>query len=193
MATTDDIDNQHNQVTDRLGDTDKALGSEQDQIIGHNGQLENLGKFMISAPVLIAALIAPIYLPEGPERFARWGMNVDTLGCLALVALIVMWLGWEYLKVRMERFYLTSQRLRQKHNVLNVVTDQVELYRVKDVVVKEPLIYRPFGAGHLRIMSSDASDPEIKLKAIQKPEAMADHVRELVETARDAKGVRELD
>ncbi|MFN5578278.1 MAG: PH domain-containing protein, partial [Akkermansiaceae bacterium] len=48
----------------------------------------------------------------------------------------LIWMIWRFLVIRCEIFELTSQRLRISHGVFNQKIDEIELYRIKDVLVE---------------------------------------------------------
>lgn len=100
---------------------------------------------------------------------------------------------WKWLTVRCTTYTLTSQRFRVSKGVLNRVFDDLELYRVKDITVTQALVERMLGLGTIRMVTSDATTPEVVLGAI--PEALGVHevMRNEVERCRRERGVRELD
>ena len=100
---------------------------------------------------------------------------------------------WQYLAVRCTRYTLTDERLLDESGVLNRLTDTLELYRVKDTQVLEPIWLRLFGLGNVRVESSDRTTPVVILHAIAKPKAAATIIRDRVEEMRTRKGVREFD
>lgn len=100
---------------------------------------------------------------------------------------------WKYLVIKHTRYELTTQRLKLHHGVLSRFTDDVELYRVKDTRLEQPVWLRLMGLGNVIISTSDASHPTIVMRGIPQAEALREKVRMYVEQVRDAKGVREVD
>ncbi len=94
---------------------------------------------------------------------------------------------------RTTTYELTSQRLRITRGILNRRLDELELYRVKDYVMVQPLFLRLLGLGNITLISSDASTPSVALRAISGVEAVREKLRNAVQTERDRKRVRELD
>lgn len=90
-------------------------------------------------------------------------------------------------------YELTTQRLRKTSGILNRRLDELELYRVKDYSLEQPFILRMFGLGNLSIITSDATTPELELKAISGAEDVREKLRHAVQSERDRKRVRELD
>ncbi len=100
---------------------------------------------------------------------------------------------WKWLTVRCTTYTLTSQRFRVATGVLNRVFDDLELYRVKDITVNQPLVQRMLGLGTIRMVTSDATTPELVLGAIPGALEVHDTLRHEVERCRRERGVRELD
>ena len=78
----------------------------------------------------------------------------------------LIWMIWRFLVIRCEIFELTSQRLRISHGVFNQKIDEIELYRIKDVLVERKWWMRIFGLGSLHLETSDRSLPQVTIPAI---------------------------
>ena len=115
--------------------------------------------------------------------------------CALLVWLIVpLFVAiWKWLVVRNIRYELTSERLRMREGVLNKHLDEVELYRVRDYRLEQPLYLRIFSLGHITIRTTDTSNLVIVLRAIADSEGVLERVRRHVEDCRARKNVRALD
>ena len=100
---------------------------------------------------------------------------------------------WRWLVVRNMRYVLTDQRLKSTHGVFNRVTDDLELYRIKDTRFEQSFWQRMVGIGDIELSTSDATTPLVRLANIGNADAVRDTLRGLVEKRRDAKRVRELD
>lgn len=140
-------------------------------------QLLNLGKFLIALLLMAGIGIGGMYFPP------IWAALVLPLG----------WILWVYLKVRCERFELTTERLRMYSGVFNQTIDEIELYRVKDTVMELPFWFRIFGLGTLKLDTSDRSHPKVSIHAIRDAVGVRETLRKQVEYWRDKKRVREVD
>ncbi|MBC7981151.1 MAG: PH domain-containing protein [Armatimonadetes bacterium] len=100
---------------------------------------------------------------------------------------------WRYLTVRCQKYELTTERLRITKGVINQNIDEVELYRVKDMVVERKWWMRLTGLGHIHLETSDRSLPHIDIPAIRDSINLREALRQKVETQRDRKRVREMD
>lgn len=127
-----------------------------------------------------------------PSQLINTGRySLCLLLCFLVVPLFVM--AWWWLQVRCTQYELSSQRLRLRTGVLNKQTNDLELYRIKDVRLEQPLALRLFGLSNLVLDTSDRSDPHIVIRAIPEAEALMDEVRTHVEALRIARGIREID
>ena len=90
-------------------------------------------------------------------------------------------------------YTLTDQRLRETTGLLFKHTEELELYRVKDISVEQPPRQRLVGRGRVILRTSDRSTPIVVLNAVPGALAVADLLRDRVERCRVAKGVREID
>ena len=98
-----------------------------------------------------------------------------------------------YLNTRFTIYELTKTRLRLKTGVFSQKIEDTELYRVRDYSIDKPFWLRIFGLGHIQILTSDKSNPEIFLYAIRQVENTAELIRNNVEIARKKSGTKEID
>src|SRR5680860_1073919 len=85
---------------------------------------------------------------------------------------------WKWLVVRNTQYELTTQRLRLRSGVLNKESSTLELYRVKDFTVEQPLFLRLFSVANIILETSDKSHPTVVLRAVPDAEALASTIRE---------------
>ncbi len=114
------------------------------------------------------------------------------LALIGLIVPVVMWIVRWWI-TRSTHYELTTQRLRITSGILNRRLDELELYRVKDYVLEEPLLFRMLKLGNLNIVTSDTSSPLIAMHAISDVQDVREKLRAAVQSERDRKRVRELD
>ena len=101
-----------------------------------------------------------------------------------------------FLKIFDTRFInytLTTERLIIKKGILTRTTDEIELYRIKDIRLIEPILQRLVGLSIVEITSSDRSNPNLSLAGIKKGDELRNTMRNEVERLRTTKKVREID
>jgi uncharacterized membrane protein YdbT with pleckstrin-like domain len=72
-------------------------------------------------------------------------------------------------------------------------TDEIELYRIKDVLYKASFFERIWSIGDIQIRSSQVSDPDVTIRSIKNAENIRELIRKAVQESRGRLGVRELD
>lgn len=132
----------------------------------------------------------PIWIESEGQISSLGYYVVCFLFCWLLLPMILALV--RYLRVSNHRYELTGQRLREQKGILFRKSDVLELYRVKDISVDQPLMQRLAGCGRVILQTSDISTPIVVLEAIPDPLAVADLIRDGVERCRVSKGVREF-
>ncbi|MGJ8642356.1 MAG: PH domain-containing protein [Luteolibacter sp.] len=144
---------------------------------GSPSQWLNIGPFSVAILLAIGIVAGGIFFPP------------------AFIGLIipVIYVLWSYLTVRCQTFELTTERLRITKGVINQNIDEVELYRVKDMVVERKWWMRLTGLGNVHLQTSDRSLPHVDIPAIRDCIGLREELRKKVEAMRDKKRVREMD
>jgi uncharacterized membrane protein YdbT with pleckstrin-like domain len=144
---------------------------------GNTSQWMNLGPFCLALLLTAGIILGGIFSP------------------IAFAALIIplIWIIWSYLVIRCQVFELTSQRLRITRGIFNQTIDEIELYRVKDILLEKKWWMRILGLGSLHLETSDRTLPSISIAAIPGATNLREELRREVEKVRDKKRVRELD
>ncbi len=100
---------------------------------------------------------------------------------------------WKYLDTKYNKIKITNQRIVEEKGILSKIKNQLELYRVKDIILRQPLILRIFGLYNIILITSDSSNEKYILKGIENGDDIIEKLRIAVEKRRDLKGVREMD
>ncbi|OYY89986.1 MAG: hypothetical protein B7Y45_09705 [Sphingomonas sp. 28-66-16] len=121
---------------------------------------------------------------------AGWG---TLLLCLVGVGLVIAALRW--FRNVATHYELTDERLIIQTGIFNKKTDEIELYRVKDVSVTYSLLNQWADIGAITIKSSDLTtgDGDLILADIPRARAIREELRTLVDGARQRRRVREID
>jgi uncharacterized membrane protein YdbT with pleckstrin-like domain len=136
-------------------------------------------------------------------------LNVDVfagcgLGGIALVVLsLVFWWGfllllpvpigiaaWKWLELKCRVYEVTTERIKVSRGIFSRRTDELELYRVKDLTLIEPFFFRLFGLGSVIMTTNDASTPTLTIHAVRRVKELREELRQAVEVCRDKKRVR---
>ena len=133
-------------------------------------------------------------------RSSTWGWLRGTLAgwgtlvlCLVLVGFVIIAVKW--LQNLATTYEVTEDRLILHRGILSKSIDEIELYRVKDIRIDFSLIQQWAGIGTITLVSSDettGSTPFV-IPDIEMAKERREQLRELVNTARRRRGVREFD
>lgn len=93
--------------------------------------------------------------------------------------------------IRFEKYYVRNNRIYCIHGLLNQKEHECQLYRVLDLSLQRTLLHRLFGTGTIRMKTNDSSDPILMLRNISDSRAVKDMLSDLVEEAREHKGMTE--
>ncbi|MCX7825110.1 MAG: PH domain-containing protein [Verrucomicrobiae bacterium] len=143
---------------------------------GSPSQIVNVTPFILSAlgAVLALAVAAALQHPI-------W---------LLLPLLPVFYAGYRWLQVRCQIYQITTQRLLLTEGIIARRLDNLELYRVEDIVVIQPPLLRLLALANLVLTTADESSPKIVLRAV--PLNVREMLRQHVEACRERRRVSEL-
>lgn len=156
---------------------------------GTSSQWTNLGAYVLCVLSFVTFAVGFILLRHWVVQQGTFVIAVAVV--IALIPLGVMMAKWFVLKAK--RYEITTERIKTTTGVFNKQTSVVELYRVKDYILKEPFFYRLFSLGNIEIVTSDPTTHDIFIEAVANARKLFDDIRHHVEARRDAKGVREID
>jgi len=93
------------------------------------------------------------------------------------------------------KYEVTEERLIIRRGIIFKSVDEIELYRIKDVRINFSLLNQMAGIGNITISSSDETtrDGDLIIPEIQTAQDRREHLRRLVDTARQKRRVREID
>jgi uncharacterized membrane protein YdbT with pleckstrin-like domain len=134
------------------------------------------------------AALVPILFIAVTRGLGAWAVG----GCIAAMAAAPAWAFWKQAVVRHTTYELTTERLRVTHGILSLEVDDIELYRIKDIHVRQPLLQRLCGLGSIVIWSSDVTLPRCRIHAqpIGVVRELREQIRMHAEDLRDRKVVR---
>jgi uncharacterized membrane protein YdbT with pleckstrin-like domain/DNA-directed RNA polymerase subunit RPC12/RpoP len=111
------------------------------------------------------------------------------LGFLLVLAGFILGL-WVWIQTKACSYRMTTQRLLVTRGLLAQRIDEVELFRVKDLVMNQSLPQRLLGYGSIMVVSNDSTNPELELLGIPKPREFKESIRNQVRAARHREGIR---
>lgn len=88
------------------------------------------------------------------------------------------------------RYRLSGDRLFCETGFFNLRSEEVLLYRVRDLSLNMTLGQRIFGVGTVCVQSSDKSMPHLDLKNVKNPREVKELIHQNVESAKDRHRMR---
>ena len=119
-----------------------------------------------------------------------YGLYPLALTVAAFVVLLVVWI--QNLAAKYE---ITEERLIIRRGIIMKSVDEIELYRIKDVRINFSIINQIANIGTICVASSDETTRggDLVIANISKAQERREHLRRLVDTARQKRRVREID
>ncbi len=127
---------------------------------------------------------------------SQWVNLAFYLWCIPLT--VVFGLGlllaiWRYYYTKLNKLLVTNQRIIEERGIFSKITDEIELYRVKDIAFEQPFWLRVFGLSNITLTTADHSSPTFTIKAIRNGKDLKEKLRIAIDIRRDLKRVREVD
>ena len=101
-----------------------------------------------------------------------------------VLLLLLLWI-----RVKSSSYRLTTQRLFVRRGWLAKHVNELELYRVKDVVVDQAGLQRLLGYGTITVLAADDTTPEVDLVGVSSPTKVKEMIRTQYRAARQREGV----
>ncbi|MEQ9461943.1 MAG: PH domain-containing protein [Phycisphaeraceae bacterium] len=154
---------------------------------GGPSQVLNLPVYVMDGAIGLLLIVCGIALnlrmEDSPAGFYV-GLAVLLPACHAM---------WKWLELACWGFELSTQRIQVVTGVLSRTTDDLELYRVRDLTIHQPFWYRIFGLGDIVMETSDRTHPVMTIRAVRKAREVRDLIREHVEKRRMETKTRAVD
>ena len=91
------------------------------------------------------------------------------------------------------RYRLSEDRIFCEKGFLNIVGEEVLLYRVRDLELRLSLGQRIFGVGSVIVHSSDKTMPTLELKNIRTPREVKEMIFRQVEDCKEQRRMRTME
>jgi len=155
---------------------------------GRPSQWSNVAHFALAA--VAAAIIMTVgFLILGALEATTGGFTV----VFAALLIAGVYAAWRWLMVHRIAYELTSERMIRRTGILRVDTEEIELYRIKDIGGTHSLAQRIVGVGTIIVESSDKTCPRLVMPSIARYADVQRQIRTGVETVRRLRKVREVD
>ena len=116
------------------------------------------------------------------------GFAAPWLFIATVIGLFLLFKAWYNIASRQYR--LTTERLFIRHGLIARHVEEVELYRIKDLKLKQGIFDRIFRVGTITVFSTDDTTPILSLPGIANPEPIKEQIRANYRKARQREGIR---
>ena len=100
---------------------------------------------------------------------------------------------WIFLNIRFNKIKVSNQRLIEENGIFSKITNELELFRVKDIVFEQPFLMRLVGLSIITLITSYKTSPQVSLTGIKGGKSLKEDLRKIVEIERERKKVYERD
>ena len=134
---------------------------------------------------------------DRPSQWLNIGYFLLTIGLtfvsmeLAFISLII--LIWKSLVLYFTKWSYTTDTILERVGVFNVTTDEIQFFRIKDLRLYQPHLYRIVGISRLILITSDKFKPVLVLNGIRNGKRKRDMLKALAISSRLEMGVKEFD
>ena len=132
--------------------------------------------------VIFIALAVGLAIRAQDRSWPPWVALVPL--ALGVLLLLLVWF-----KVKSCSYRLTTQRLFVRRGWLAKQVNELELYRVKDVVVDQGGLQRLLGYGTITVLADDETTPKVELAGVSRPAKVKEMIRTQYRAARQREGV----
>ncbi|UOB16649.1 PH domain-containing protein [Abyssalbus ytuae] len=128
-----------------------------------------------------------------PSQWINFGFYLLCVPLTLVFGLGVLLALWKYFDTRLHKLEVTDQRIMEHRGIFSKTTDELELYRVKDLRHDQPFLLRILGLSNIVLETTDRSNPVLELKGLKEGQYIKEQLRVAVDKRRDIKGVKEVD
>lgn len=95
-----------------------------------------------------------------------------------------------FVNIPQMHYELTTERLKMiKQGMVSKKQDEMELYKVKDILVHQKMKDKLMKVGDIEVLSADESTPSLLMKRIKNPQDVKEAIRNAAKAAKKEAGV----
>lgn len=167
--------------------TEKVLYS------GGPSQMVNLQTYIFCGLLIALAVIAPafwhkVFIHSMPKREATYFGVIKLIYIYSIFKMLKTWLV-----TNSHKYQLTTQRLKETEGIFSRTTNELELFRVRDMTFSEPVALRMVGCADIILNTTDKTTPVVVLHGLKNARPVMEMLRKNVDAMRTAKGVRDIE
>jgi uncharacterized membrane protein YdbT with pleckstrin-like domain len=129
---------------------------------------------------------------EGVPTWRAWGMKWILGWVLAPLVIGLFLVGSVWLQTRSRRWRLTTRRIEVEGGLLSRRVETIELWKVRDVELRQSLADRMFGVCSVLVTAHDQTTPAVEVRGLPGSRDVYDRLMAAVMNARQQRGVMNL-
>jgi uncharacterized membrane protein YdbT with pleckstrin-like domain len=110
---------------------------------------------------------------------------------LVFPTLIMAW--YKYFEIETWKYNFLERTIEERKGVFNVTQEEVQYYRIKSIMIEEPLWMRFFGLCVINIITSEQFKPRMTLYAVNDGEQLKDLISDMTYQWRLKMNIRDHD
>lgn len=110
---------------------------------------------------------------------------------LVFPTLIMAW--YKYFEVETWKYNFLERTIEERRGVFSVTQEEVQYYRIKSIMIEEPLWMRFFGLCVINIITSEQFKPRLTLYAVNDGEQLKDLISDMTYQWRLKMNIRDHD
>jgi uncharacterized membrane protein YdbT with pleckstrin-like domain len=107
------------------------------------------------------------------------GLSPVVIAAVGLLPL-VLGIGYTWLVKRSIEYRLYQDSVELESGLLSRNIENLQLFRVRDLKLRQSMLGRVFGVGDVAVTSTDQSTPHLTVRGVENPRAVYETLRELV-------------
>ncbi len=132
---------------------------------------------------LVVLLYGFFFAPEGLIKYLAVVAGGAGLAASCMMVLYI------FIQLRLTKYKITSRMIERERGLMVKRVDSFALARVKDLQLQQSLFERLLRIGTIRVISSDATEPDLLLEGLEQPREIYTKMRDAVMTFTEKRGV----
>ena len=134
---------------------------------------------------------------DRPSQWLNFGYMCVTIALFfmfpPLGVIVGFALAWKMIVLHFNTWSYTPDSIIERKGVFSVSTEEIQYFRIKDVELYEPFLYRLVGLCKITLITSDKSRPVITIDGVKDGFNKRNMFKKMSLSHRRKEGVREID
>lgn len=110
---------------------------------------------------------------------------------ITMASLVI--LGYKYLEVDYCRYYIYDDHMVERKGVLNVTEETVNYFRIKSIMIEEPVAMRLVKLSNVKVITSEQFKTHFEFHGVENGQGIQAFLQDCAREERRKLGIKELD